>query len=874
MKFLRRKNDELDEEIRFHINMAEQERIARGETPEEARRNARREFGNELLTKEVTRQMWTWVWLERFAQDIRYAFRQMKANPGFTATAILTLGLGLGAITAMFSIVNGVLLEPLGFTKPGELFVVRAVPPPQFKIAGDFPVNGRIFHEWRDKCQSCENIALAHFDYLTMVGLGQPEKLPALSVSYNFFRTLGVQPVLGRDFLRDEEHPPLGDKVILTDQLWRTRFAADPQVMGRKLQLNGETYTVIGVMPPTLHLPQGEQWGALAGPPVAPLIFKAFHVDLSKQPSNGEMNYVALVRGKPGLGARPISDELKTIITPFQVQNHTNFSIGVFPLARQMTRNARSALWFLLATVAAVLLIVCINVGNLMLVRASSRTREAGIRIALGAGRGGIFGLVLREALVLVTLGGMLGLLLAQLGVRLLVLAAPPGVPRIDEVHIDWRVMAFAGAAVLLATLVCGLLPAWRLSRTEPQESLKAASSNSTATGSKLRIREILAGLEVALSTIVLIAGGLLLMSFLRVLKVERGFETVHVITQDVSFLAPKYAKDGRRYFVEDIIPKLAQIPGVEVAGGTTLLPLRGEDWLDGLESPDAPPKADDEILIANFRFVTPGYFQAMGIRLIEGRFLDASDKNQFRVVISESAAKRLWPGRSALGRRVGGTGAMTEISTEVVGVVSDVPAGGLDKTPPYTIYEHYWRMQPINMSFVLRTRAEPEAVIGSLHRVLRDADPEMALPATQTMDQIIEESLAVRRFQMELAGGFAIAALLLASLGIYGIISFGVARRISEIGIRMALGAKSDQVVGMILKQGMLPVIVGLVAGLAGAWFAARLLATQLFGITVHDPITIGIVTVMLALAGLASCWIPARRAARIDPLRALRFE
>jgi predicted permease len=864
----------LDEEIRFHLKMAEQERIARGETREEARANARREFGNELLTKEVTRQMWTWVWLERFVQDVRYALRQMKANPGFTVTAILTLGLGLGAITAMFSIVNAVLLEPLRFSKPGELFVARTVPPPQFKIPGDFPVNARVFHEWREKCQSCQDIALAHFDYLTMVGLGQPEKLPALSISFNFFRTLDVHPVLGREFVRDEEHPPAGDKVILTDQLWRTRFASDPQVLGRKIQLNGEPYTVVGVMPASLHLPQGEQWGALAGPPVAPLIFKAFNIDPSKRPSNGELNYIALVRGKPGLGARAIADELKAIITPFQIQNHTNFYIGLFPLAEQVTRNAKSALWFLLATVGAVLLIVCINVGNLMLVRTSSRYREAGIRIALGAGRGGIFGLVLREALVLVALGGALGLILAQFGVKLLVSIAPPGLPRIDEVQIDWRVIAFAVTAVVFATLLCGLFPAWRLSRTEPQDSLKAASSNATSTGSKLRIREILAGLEVALSTVVLIAGGLLLASFMRVLKVERGFGTAHVITQDVSFLAPKYAKGGRRNFIEDIVPKLAQIPGVESAGGISLLPLRGEDWLDGLESPDDPPKADDDTPIANFRFVAPGYFQSMGIRLVEGRFLDASDKNQLRAVISESAAKRLWPGRSAIGRKVGGTGSETQISSEVVGVVSDVPAGGLDKTPPYTVYEHYWRMQPISMSFVLRTRGEPEAVIASLHRVLSGADPEMALPATHTMDQIVEESVAVRRFQMELASGFAIAALLLASLGIYGVISFGVARRISEIGIRMALGAKSEQVAGMILKQGMLPVIGGLALGLAVAWFAGRLLAAQLFGVTPHDPAAMSAVAIVLALAGLASCWIPARRAARIDPLRALRFE
>jgi putative ABC transport system permease protein len=625
-----------------------------------------------------------------------------------------------------------------------------------------------------------------------------------------------------------------------------------------------------------LHLPKGEEWGGFFGPSTNPLIFRPLGIDTSRVSSNGNLNYASLIRTKPGVSGQAAAAELTALIEPFQRENHTEFNIALIPLRQQMTRNTRSALWMLLATVGAVLLIVCVNVGNLMLVRTNSRYREAGIRIALGASRSGLFGLVLKESLVLVAIGGILGLAFAWFGLKVFAVWAPIGLPRLDEVAIDWRVLSFAALSIAISTVICGLFPAWRLSRTEPQQSLKAGASNATEAGFKLRVREWMAGIEVALSTVVLIAGGLLTISFFRLMGVEKGFDTTHVITQDVSFLSPKYAKGGRRRFVEEIVPKLAQIPSVETVGTTNVLPLEGESWVDDLASPDLPETRPDQAALANFRFVGPGYLEAMGVHLLEGRFLDASDKDLLRAVISQSAARHLWPHASPIGQHVFGSGAGSpgRPSLEVVGVVGDVPAGGLDKNPPPTIYEHYWRMQPIGMAFAIRTKADPAAVIGSVRGVLASADPEMAIPPARTMEQVVEDSVAVRRFQMQLAAAFAVSALLLASLGIYGVISFTVSRRTPEMGIRIALGAQAKQVTGMILRQGMKPVLLGVTAGLAGAWFAGTLISSQLFGVTPHDPAAICTVTAVLVLVGLAACWFPARRATRIDPLIALRCE
>lgn len=860
MRFWRRKR-EIAEEIEAHLRMAEADGASR------------REFGNELLMREVTRDVWGWMAVERVVRDLGYALRQIRRAPGFAAAAIVTLALGLGATTAMFSIVNGVLLEPLRFRDPGRLYLARYVVPPAANVRGDIPVNARHFYEWRTRCQSCEQVSLMHPMDITLTGAGEPEKLLGLEVSFNFFRTLGVQPALGRDFLPEEDHN--SDRVILSSALWRDAFGSDPGVVGRSVRLNGESNTVIGVMPADLHLPRGEQWGAFSGPAVDPQIFRPLLRDPSRGEPAGSHNFTSLIRLKPGVDPRSAQDELAALISDLQGQYEPGVRPVLILLRDKMTAGARSALWLLLGAVGSVLLIVCVNIGNLMLVRTSSRDREAGVRMALGASRAELFRLVLAEALVLVAIGGALGLLVAWSGLKMFAAAAPVDLPRIDEVGIDWRVVGFAGGAALLSTILCGVFPAWRLSRTDPIKGVRGQSSVVSRQPSVIRIRsrELLVSAEVGLSTLLLVIGGLLLLSFYRLMRADKGFETAHVITQDISFLHPKYAAGGRNRFVPPILDRLRQIPGVRAVGMTSTLPLRGEDWTDGLVDPAQPELRRTDIApVANFRFVTPDYWTAMGIPLKSGRFFRESEKDARVAVISENAARFLWPGRDPIGRRVRGSG-REKSALEVVGVVADVRAN-VEQDPPMMVYETYNFGSPIGVSIVVRTMDAPAAVVRSMRAALKAADPDMALAPVKTMDQIVDESVASRRFETALAAAFALAALALASLGVYGVISFAVARRTPEIGIRMALGARGPQVGGMVLRQGITPVVAGLAAGVGCALLAGRFIASQLYGVSPQDPFTILAVAVVLLVAGAGACWVPARRAMRIDPMAALRFE
>ena len=872
----RKRDEELDEEVRAHLRMAAQLRVDRGETPEEAARAARREFGNELLVKEVARETSGFAALERFLQDLRYGFRQMRRSPGFTAIALLTLALGLGATTAMFSLVNGVLLQPLKYREPKRLYMAQTVAAPRFKAVTPWPVNARHFHEWRAHGTSWEQIALAGGLSLTLTASSEPQRLPGYAVSYNFFRTLGVQPALGRDFLPEEELPGRFHVVILTDSLWRTHFAANPSIVGRTISLGGEPHVVVGVMPPALSLPKGGEWGP--GFENAPVIFRPLGFDVSQGRASGEYSFGSIVRLKPGVQPQQAVAEMNALIAELVRQFHIESKPGLTPMLDQVTAGVQSSLWLLLGTVGAVLLIVCVNVGNLMLVRTSGRYREAGVRMALGAGRRQLFGMVLSEAIVLVAIGGALGSLLAYAGLKAFVAAAPVSLPRLDEIHVDWRVLTFALAAMGLSTFICGLAPAWRLSRIAPLESLKSSVAN-TEFRHRLRFREAMVSVEVALSTILLIVGGLLLLSFFRVIRADQGFEVSRVIAQDFSLTRPAYNDVRRHSFIESALLKLGNVPGVESASMIDQVPLRGDAGVCGLRDPDRPldpvhPDAASNFAgLASWRFVAPDYWKTMGIPLKSGRGLDPSDQNREVAVVSQRVAQLLWPSEDPIGKHVNGCGAVPGARLEVIGVVGETRLAP-EREPPLMVYQPYWDVSVTLGSFVLRTHSDPATVIGALHQVLRSMDSELPIAPARTMQQILDESVAGRRFEMDLSVAFAAAALLLASFGIYGIVSFAVARRTPEIGIRMALGARPLEIVAMVLRQGMLPVLAGLGAGLACALLLGRLLASELFGVSPHDPVTLSAVTTLLVSVALFACLVPSRRAARIDPVRALRSE
>jgi predicted permease len=865
----RLKELELDDEINAHLAIETQERVDRGDTLEDAGAAARRDFGSVALVKETTREAWGWVWAERLLRDQKYILRHLRRNPGFALVSVAVLALGLGATAAMFSIVNSVLFEPLGFAHEERLYSIVNLPPPRAATNYLWHVNARHVHEWRSRCTSCEDVAMAEVIGLTLSGGVEPERVPGLRVSYNFFRTLGVRPALGRDFKPEEELPEQHREIILTDSLWRSRFGADPSIVGRMLQISGERYTVIGVMPHDFRLPVGDQWGPgdTTAAMLQPLVFRPLGMDVSKARGAGMNNFIGVVRLRPHVSVSQTLSELNALIAVHVAQFDIETIPTLLPLHPTVTRHARTGLWLLLGMGVAVWLIVCTNVANLILVRTAGRDREAGIRLALGSSRAELLRLVLNEALVLVLAGSCAGLLLAYAAVQLFIKWAPADLPRVDDIQMSGRTWIVAVATAMISTLICGLLPAWRLTQKNPQRSLKEGSATATAEARKIRLRELLLGIEVAVSTVLLVIGALLVISFLNAWRVPKGFDVGQVMTQEVSFIA-RFTDADRVRYVDEALARLTALPGVRSVGVTNRTPLRGEMWICGLRDGASPEKRD--IAVANFRFVSPGYWDALEIPLKEGRFLEQGDQNRSVAVIGEAAARILWPGADPIGRRIGGCQGET---LEVVGVVGDVRAN-LEQEPPVTVYQHH-SISPLSRpAFVVRTDADLSATADRVRATLRSIDADVPISPATTMEEVLDEAVAVRRFEMHLVVAFAAVALFLAAIGIYGVVSFTVAQTTPEIGIRMALGAHAIQIATLVIQRGLLPVIAGLAAGLAGAFVAGRLIANQLYGVMPSHLWTMTGVAAVLMMVAICACGIPARRATRISPLRALRFE
>jgi putative ABC transport system permease protein len=770
----------------------------------------------------------------------------------------------------MFSIVNSVLFDPLNYRDPARLYAVVNLPPPSVSDRY-WLVNSRHFNEWRTHCGSCEDIGLAEGMGFILTGLGEPERFPGLRVTYNFFRTLGVRPALGRDFLPEEELPDRFHEVILTDSVWRSRFDSDPNVLGRIVQVNGEPHTIVGVMPADFRLPVGSQWGPTSGPAFQPLMFRPFGQDVSQTRPIGTYNYVSVVRLKPGIESAKAIAELNAIIADFVSQFHIELKPTILPLRETVTRGARAGLWLLLGAVAAVLLTVCVNVGNLMLVRTASRDREVGIRLALGSSKSQLFALVLTEALVLVGAGSGVGLLISYAGLRAFVALAPVDLPRIADIHMGPRTFVFALSIAAVSAIICGMLPAWRLSRVDPQDCLRSGGANSTAQRPKVRFREILVSVEVALSAVLLVVGGLLVFSFLRVVNGPKGFELDQVIAQDVALMGPKYRDAAGVRFIDQALTELAALPGVLSVGVTNQIPLRGEQWICDLRDAGSPGRA--AVGLANFRFVNGEYWRTLGIPLQEGRLFEPADRGRKVVVISERAARLLWPNQDPIGKIAGAcAGELVPTGAEVIGVVGEVRAGA-EREAPLTVYQPYWTASFSRPFFVIKT-AQPSQVIPAVRKLIRSLDADLPITQSVSMREVLDDAVASRRFQMNLALAFAISALLVASMGIYGVISFTVARRTPELGIRRAIGAPALELASMVLREGMKPVLFGLAAGLIVAIGIGRLIASELYGVAPHDPLTIVTVVLMMLFLGVCACWIPARRAMHIDPLKALRFE
>ncbi|MBA3296484.1 MAG: ABC transporter permease [Acidobacteria bacterium] len=803
--------------------------------------------------------------------DITYAFRSIMKKPWFYGVAILTLTLGIGANAAIFSVVHAVLLRPLPYQDPDQLMMVWTYNPGQGfdKDVGTYPN----FDDWRRASQSFERMSGVFGASMTLTGAGDPAQIRGSRVTPEFFDTLATRPAIGRVF--DATNGKAGGErvAVLAHGFWQRRFGGDRAIIGRGILLNGVSHEVLGVMPETFPYPEdAEFWVPLAPVGQFERLFTA----------RGSYWLTIIGRLKPGIARAAAQSEMDAIAARLEKQHPSNAGIGVrlVPMHEEIVGDVRRPLLVLLGAVCLVLLIACANVANLLLTRAAARQRELAIRAALGAGRARLFRQLLTESLLLGLIGGAAGILLAAWGVDLLQTLAPPGLPRLTNVQINWQVIAYAVGASLLTGILFGLAPALQAARPDSGANLKEGGRTGSAGLRGRRVRAALAISELAVALVLLTGAGLLIRSFMALNRADPGIATRGVLALRIDLPGAKYQDDQRIVgFWEQLTARLAALPGVEAVGvGTSVLlsrlPSSAAIAIDG-----APPRTTGAPnLPVPIDTVTPGYFAALGIPLTRGRMLTDADSAQAQqvVLVNESFVRRFFPDRDPIGRRVT-FGDPTQKATPwqtIVGVVADTRRGGFDREPWAETYFPLRQSPNSRMFAFLRTNGDPTALAGAAQAAVWSLDKDQAVTSVRTVAQILERTEANRRFTTLLLGVFAAVALTLAAIGVYGVLAYSTAQRTQEIGIRMALGADRRSVLRMVLAGGARIAAAGIAIGLVGALLLTRVLSGLLFGVSERDPLTFVMVAATLMIVAMAACWIPARRAVRVEPVMALRNE
>ncbi len=798
--------------------------------------------------------------------DIRHGVRILFRAPGFAAVAIAALAIGIGANTAIFSVVNTLLLERLPYGEPERLAVVW-----EHNIPRDRKNNvvspGNFIH-WREMNQVFDDVSAVGMTFnVTLTGYGDPVEVPFQYVSAGFFPIVGVQPAVGRAFTTEEDKPR-SRVVVISDRFWKTRLQSDPAVLTKAITLQGESFSVLGVMPPgfsfldktvDLWLPVG--FPAEARTPRGRWLMTVAKL---KQGVTFEQAQRDMTR---------VASELTTMFPNF----NTGWTARVVPLREQLTGDIRPALFVMLGAVAFVLLIACANVANLLLARATSRQRELAVRAALGAGRGRLIRQMLAESVVLATAGGVAGLALAWWGLKILRAFVADSIPiqRLELAGIDGSVLGFTMAATLVSGIVFGLVPAFTASGTSLNASLKEGGRTGTGVRGK-RARSAFVVVEIALALVLLVGAGLLVRSFTRLMNVDAGFETDRTVTMRVSLPQSRYAEPARRVqFFRGITDRIDQLPQVQSSGAISFLPLTGLGAATGYEVVGQPVPPRGEEPVADVRVITNDYFKTMGIPLVRGRLFDEDQPADAvnRVVVNEALARRHWPNEDPIGKRIK-VSWDKNIEDEIVGVVGDVRHSGLESEVRAMTYWPLARNPYGSMTLAIRTAGEPTAVVSAIRGIVREQDPDLALADVKTMDEVVSRSVAQRRLMMTMLGIFAGAALLLAAVGIYGVIAYSVTQRTQEIGIRMALGAQRNDVLRMIVGHALVLALAGVAIGTLGAVFLTKLMTDLLFGVTRFDPLTFGVVALGLIVVALLAGYLPGRRATRVDPVIALRAE
>ena len=798
-------------------------------------------------------------------QDLRYGARMLLKKPGFTLIAILTLALGIGANTAIFSVINAVLLRPLPYPEPDRLALLYETNPQ--KGRDDIGVSYPNFADWQAQNQSFEQLAAFRTGGVIFAGKDEPARLQAAVVSADFFELLRVKPLRGRFFLQEEDKVGGEPVVVVSQAFWQNQFGGDKQLSGQQITLNSKPYTVIGVAPSDFALPPGDQtevWLAL-GPMADQMRNRAVH------------SLTAVGRLKHGVELRQAQADLASIANRIQQQNPASDpGHGVYVMSgyESLIKNARPSLLTLLVAVGCLLLIACANVANLLLARAEARQKEIAIRTALGASQGRIIRQLLTESMLLAVVGGAAGLLLATWGVEALVGSLPNDLPRAKEISVDHIVFGFCAALSLLTGLIFGIIPALTRAKPSLNETLKEGGKSSAVFG-RAWIRGALIVSEVALSLALLICAGLLLKSFWRLMQVDPGFQADHLLTLNVTLIGDK-SKDESQVisFFRELPSRLGSLPGVTGVSAVSNLPISGGDGNGDLtiEGRDFPPALTPA---ASFRRILPNYFSVMGVPLKRGREFNERDTGADKVVIiNESMARRFWPGGDAVGKRIKIGPPQNEPWLTIVGVASDVKNIGLEASPLLATYEPHAQRPWTTMNLAIRAESDPLSQVNAVRGALRAIEKDLLVRNFGTMEERIRLSVSQRRFNMALLVIFAALALLLAVIGVYGVMSYTVTQRVHEIGLRMALGAQVNDVLKLIVGYGMRLVLIGASLGLLASYILTRWMKDLLFSVSPTDPLTYGAVAAMLMLIGLLACYLPARRATKVDPMVALRCE
>jgi predicted permease len=882
-KFLGRLHWErqMDSEMRFHLESLIADYVNQGFSQKEAELRARREFGALELAKDECRDQKPVEWLDTLARDIRYACRSLRKSPGFAASAVATIALGIGANTAIFSVVYSVLLKPLPYADPDEIYSVEVVVPERLSQFASLPVTVQTYLEFRKA-----NTAFAAMSALrpwecSITGDGEPDRLGGARVSTNFFSFLGVPIERGRGFSTEEEQPGNDQVVVISDSLWRTRYGADPALVGKNINVNGQNHVVVGIASPSMLMPTGTLLHPMV--PFSPRIdiWKPIATE-KKELKNESWDHGLLVRLKPGENLEHGRQQLQVILNALiRAQAHwvkTETIPQLVPIREIYSGKVRLRLLLILAASSLLLLTACTNIANLFLARVASRATEFATRIALGAGRARILTQTLTETTLVAVLGGAIGAIIAAYGGRLLAVYGPDDVRLLADTHLQLPVFLFALSVSLLTGFFCGVVPAWQAYRKDAgvglQEGARAVFGGTRAVG----FRQLLVGLEVALGTALLASAGLLLHSFVKVMRADRGYQVEHVLAVDLSLFGQHYSSgESRISFYRELTGNVRNLPGIRAAGAISDLPATaGSSGNSRTIFLASDTNFQSLVLmrpVAMIRSVTPGYFAASGSELRAGRFFTEQEDVPV-ALISESLAKLLWP-REIPAAVVGHTlrqGDVTGPLVTVAGVVADSRPGAVDRDSPPLIYRPHpqWASGP--MSLVVKTAQEPAALAVAVRAEIRKMDPNLPIPNIRTMQEIVSASVAQRRFQMLLTSLFAFVALVLGAVGVYGVVSYSVACRTREIGLRIALGAMKGDVMRWVFSQGMQPVLFGLFAGIFGAVAIASALRTLLFGIVPTDPVSLAGVTLILLFTSGLACYLPARRAARLDPMIALR--